>query len=113
MRGFTNMRLRGDTRLSRQVGYQQGFTLVTIVVVIGFIVALAAVIVPWAIQLADDGAEAAKNAEWDAIQTSLRSPAPTSSTPWTGMRVLAPRLCQHTQGTPTLISATNGQLRVG
>ena len=65
------MRLRGDTWLSRQFGYQRGFTLVTVLVVIGFIVALAAVIVPLVIQLADDGAEAAENAEWDAIQTSL------------------------------------------
>ena len=40
-------------------------------VVIGIIVALAAVIVPLVIQFAGDGAEAAENAEWDAVQMSV------------------------------------------
>ena len=65
MRGFV------DKRLSRQVRNQQGFTLVEMLVVIGIIVALAAVIVPLVIQFAGDGAEAAENAEWDAVQTSI------------------------------------------
>ena len=65
MRGFI------DKRISRQVGNQQGFTLVEMLVVIGIIVALAAVIVPLVIQFAGDGAEAAENAEWDAVQTSV------------------------------------------
>ena len=65
MRGFI------DKRLSRQVRYQRGFTLVEMLVVIGIIVALAAVIVPLVIQFAGDGAEAAENAEWDAVQTSI------------------------------------------
>ena len=65
MRGIVNK------HLSRQVRNQQGFTLVEMLVVIGIIVALAAVIVPLVIQFAGDGAEAAENAEWDAVQTSI------------------------------------------
>ncbi len=65
MRGFV------DNRLSRQVRNQRGFTLVEMLVVIGIIVALAAVIVPLVIQFAGDGAEAAENAEWDAVQTTI------------------------------------------
>ncbi len=65
MRGFI------DARLGRRVRNQRGFTLVEMLVVIGIIVALAAVIVPLVIQFAGDGAEAAENAEWDAVQTSL------------------------------------------
>ncbi len=65
------MRGSVDNRLSRQVRNQRGFTLVEMLVVIGIIVALAAVIVPLVIQFAGDGAEAAENAEWDAVQTTV------------------------------------------
>ena len=65
MKGFVHK------RLSRQLRNQQGFTLVEMLVVIGIIVALAAVIVPLVIQFAGEGAEAAENAEWDAVQTSI------------------------------------------
>ncbi len=65
MRGFISKRISG------QVRNQKGFTLVEMLVVIGIIVALAAVIVPLVIQFSGDGAEAAENAEWDAVQTSL------------------------------------------
>ena len=65
MRGSINQ------RISVQVRNQKGFTLVEMLVVIGIIVALAAVIVPLVIQFSGDGAQAAENAEWDAVQTSL------------------------------------------
>jgi prepilin-type N-terminal cleavage/methylation domain-containing protein len=58
-------------KLSNQVRNQEGFTLVEMLVVIGIIVALAAVVVPLVIQFSGDGAEAAENAEWDAVQTSI------------------------------------------
>ena len=57
-------------RLVRR-GSQRGFTLIEMLVVIGIIVALAAVIVPLVVQFAGDGAAAAQDAEWDAVQTSI------------------------------------------
>ena len=71
MRGFIDSGLGSDKRLSRRVKNQRGFTLVEMLVVIGIIVALAAVIVPLVIQFAGNGAEVADNAEWDAVQMSL------------------------------------------
>ncbi len=61
MREFISNRLRRFD--------QRGFTLIEMVVVIGIVVALAAVIVPLVIQFSGKGAEAAENAEWEAIQT--------------------------------------------
>ena len=40
-------------------------------VVIGIIVALAAVIVPLVIQFSGEGADASADAEWDAVQTTI------------------------------------------
>ena len=60
-----------SNRLGRSVQDQRGFTLIEMVVVIGIIVALAAVIVPLVIQFSGSGAEAAEDAEWDAVQTSI------------------------------------------
>ena len=58
-----------SNRLRRSVQDHRGFTLIEMVVVIGIIVALAAVIVPLVVQFSGKGAEAAENAEWEAIQT--------------------------------------------
>ena len=60
-----------SNRLGRSAEDQRGFTLIEMVVVIGIIVALAAVIVPLVIQFSGSGAEAAQDAEWDAVQTSI------------------------------------------
>ena len=65
MRGFINK------RLGSHVKDQQGFTLIEMLVVIGIIVALAAVIVPLVIQFSGEGASAAADAEWDAVQTTV------------------------------------------
>lgn len=50
---------------------QAGFTLVELLVVVGIIVALAAVIIPSVAQFANSGEAAAASAEWDAIQTAI------------------------------------------
>ena len=52
---------------------QKGFTLIELLVVVGIIVALAAVVVPQVIQFSDRGDQAAKVAEWDAIQRSIEA----------------------------------------
>ena len=48
-----------------------GFTLVELLVVVGIIVALAAVIIPNVTQFSDGGVEAARAAEWDEVQQSI------------------------------------------
>ncbi len=54
------------------VGHEaSGFTLVELLVVVGIIVALAAVIIPNVTQYSDGGDEAARAAEWDEVQQSI------------------------------------------
>ena len=65
MRGFIKK------RLGNHIKDQQGFTLIEMLVVIGIIVALAAVIVPLVIQFSGEGADASADAEWDAVQTTI------------------------------------------
>ena len=65
------MRNLMSKRLGRAAQNQRGFTLIEMVVVIGIIVALAAVIVPLVIKFSGTGAAAAQAAEWDAVQTSI------------------------------------------
>ena len=60
-----------QSRLNRSVEGQKGFALIEMLVVIGIIVALAAVIVPLVVQFSGSGAQAAADAEWDAVQTSV------------------------------------------
>ena len=60
-----------SNRLGRSVQDQRGFTLIELVVVIGIIVALAAVIVPLLAQFSGTGAAAAQDAEWDFVQTTI------------------------------------------
>ena len=60
-----------SNRLGRSAQDQRGFTLIEMVVVIGIIVALAAVIVPLVIQFSGSGAAAAQDAEWDTVQTTI------------------------------------------
>ncbi len=50
---------------------ERGFTLIEMLVVIGIIVALAAVIVPTVIKFTSEGESGAKNAEWDAVQAAF------------------------------------------
>ena len=50
---------------------QKGFTLIEMLVVVGIIVALAAVIVPTVIKFSGSGEAGAKDAERDAVQSSV------------------------------------------
>ena len=50
---------------------QKGYTLIEMVVVIGIVVALAAVVVPLVIRFSGAGALAAEAAEWDAVQSAV------------------------------------------
>ena len=50
---------------------EKGFTLIEMLVVVGIIVALAAVIVPTVIKFAGSGEEGAKDAEYDAVQAAI------------------------------------------
>ncbi|MEE9249011.1 MAG: prepilin-type N-terminal cleavage/methylation domain-containing protein [Dehalococcoidia bacterium] len=54
-------------------GHQLGFTLVELLVVVGIIVALAAVIIPNVIQFAGKGEEGAKAAEMSNVQAAMDS----------------------------------------
>lgn len=56
------------TRVGRK---QSGFTLVELLVVVGIIVALAAVVIPNVIQFAQKGAEGAAFSEAATVQTSI------------------------------------------
>ena len=51
--------------------YDKGFTLVELLVVVGIIVALAAVIVPSVIQFTGKGEEGAKAAESESVQAAM------------------------------------------
>ena len=57
--------------LGRAAEGERGFTLIEMLVVIGIIIALAAVIVPLVIQFAGRGDTGAASAEWDAIQSAI------------------------------------------
>ena len=50
---------------------EKGFTLIEMLVVVGIIVALAAVIVPTVIKFTDEGQTGAQNAELDAVQAAV------------------------------------------
>ncbi|MBI4338985.1 MAG: prepilin-type N-terminal cleavage/methylation domain-containing protein [Chloroflexi bacterium] len=50
---------------------KEGFTLVELLVVVGIIVALAAVIIPSVVQFAGKGSEGAQAAESDSVQTAI------------------------------------------
>ncbi len=50
---------------------EKGFTLIEMLVVVGIIVALAAVIVPTVIKFTSEGEKGAKGAEWDAVQAAI------------------------------------------
>ena len=50
---------------------EKGFTLIEMLVVVGIIVALAAVIVPTVIKFSGGGEQGAKDAEWDAVQSAI------------------------------------------
>lgn len=56
---------------SRITARQQGFTLVELLIVVGIIVALAAVIVPNVTRFAGKGEEGASSAEKDTIQVAM------------------------------------------
>ena len=57
--------------LGRSPEGQKGFTLIELLIVVGIIVALAAVIIPLVIQFADRGDEGAASAELATLQTSI------------------------------------------
>ena len=57
--------------LGRAAAGERGFTLIEMLVVVGIIIALAAVIVPLVIQFAGRGDVGAASAEWDAIQAAM------------------------------------------
>ncbi len=50
---------------------EKGFTLIEMLVVIGIIIALAAVIIPLVLQFAGKGEEGARSAEFDSVQTGI------------------------------------------
>jgi len=52
---------------------QKGFTLIELPVVVGIVVALAAVVVPQAARFSDRGDQGASGAEWDAIQGAIET----------------------------------------
>jgi len=67
MRGFIK------NRLGRVGRVQKGFTLIEMLVVVGIIVALAAIIVPLVISFAGSGEEAAQVGEVETVQTAIQS----------------------------------------
>ena len=60
-------------RLGRVARDQRGFTLIEMLVVVGIIVALAAIIVPLVIAFSGSGEEAAQDGERETIQTAIQS----------------------------------------
>ena len=60
-------------RLGRVGNDQRGFTLIEMLVVVGIIVALAAIIVPLVISFAGSGEEAAQVGERETLQTAIQS----------------------------------------
>ncbi len=67
MRGFIK------NRLGRVGRVQKGFTLIEMLVVVGIIVALAAIVVPLVISFAGSGEEAAQVGEVETVQTAIQS----------------------------------------
>lgn len=60
-------------RLGRMGKGQKGFTLIEMLVVVGIIVALAAIIVPLVISFAGSGEDAAQKGEVETVQTAIQS----------------------------------------
>lgn len=60
-------------RLGRVGKNQKGFTLIEMLVVVGIIVALAAIIVPLVISFAGSGEDAAQKGEVETVQTAIQS----------------------------------------
>ena len=60
-------------RLARVGKNQKGFTLIEMLVVVGIIVALAAIIVPLVISFAGSGEDAAQKGEVETVQTAIQS----------------------------------------
>ncbi len=65
------MQKLAEKYIGRGARGEDGFTLIEMVVVVGIIVALAAVIVPLVIQFAGQGDTGAASAEWDAVQSAV------------------------------------------
>ena len=60
-------------RLGRIEKDQKGFTLIEMLVVVGIIVALAAIVVPLVISFAGSGEQAAQAGEVETVQTAIQS----------------------------------------
>ncbi len=67
MRGFSRNKVGGVGR------DQKGFTLIEMLVVVGIIVALAAIIVPLVISFSGSGKEAAQEGERETLQTAIQT----------------------------------------
>ena len=61
------------SRLGKAGKGEKGFTLIEMLVVVGIIVALAAIIVPLVISFSGSGEDAAQKGERETIQTSIQS----------------------------------------
>ena len=60
-------------RLGRVARDQRGFTLIEMLVVVGIIVALAAIIVPLVIAFSGEGEKASREGERETLQTAIQS----------------------------------------
>ena len=60
-------------RLGRVARDQRGFTLIEMLVVVGIIVALAAIIVPLVIAFTGEGEKASRDGELETMQTAIQS----------------------------------------